>query len=128
MITVDGQDLKATWGIEPVYDGFYSALMKDAGMKDRITADYSDVNGLTVQTSAGLTKSQELTLSFICDSFAMYEAFLRYCVTQKVVEIWVSELDETIHLEYMDCSAFNDYRDFNTFSVKFREANPTIRT
>ena len=47
MITIDGQDLKATWGIEPVYDGFYSALMKDAGMKDRITADYSDVNGLT---------------------------------------------------------------------------------
>lgn len=127
MITVDGQDLKATWGVEPVYDGFYSALMKDTGMKERITANYSDVNGLTVQTSAGLTKSQELTLSFICDTFAMYETFLTYCVTQKVIAMYVSELDETIHLEYMDCSAFNDYRDFNTFSVKFREANPTIR-
>ena len=127
MITIDGQDLKATWGVEPVYDGFYSALMKDAGMKDRITADYSDVNGLTVQTSTGLTKSQELTLSFICDSFAMYESFLGYCVTQKVVAMYVSELNETLHLEYMDCSEFNDYRDFNTFSVKFREANPTIR-
>ena len=127
MITIDGQDLKATWGIEPVYDGFYSALMKDAGMKDRITANYSNVNGLTVQTSAGLTKSQELTLSFICDSFAMYESFLGYCVTEKVIAMYVSELDETLHLEYMDCSEFNDYRDFNTFSVKFREANPTIR-
>ncbi len=127
MITIDGQDLKATWGIEPVYDGFYSALMKDAGMKERITADYSDVNGLTVQTSAGLTKSQELTLSFICDTFAMYEAFLGYCVAQKIVAMWVSELDEEISLEYMDCSEFNDYRDFNRFSVKFREANPTIR-
>ena len=41
--------------------------------------------------------------------------------------MWVSELNETLHLEYMDCSEFNDYRDFNTFSVKFREANPTIR-
>ena len=127
MITVDGQDLKATWGIEPVYDGFYSVLMKDAGMKERIVADYSDVNGLTVQTSTGLTKAQELTLSFICDTFAMYEEFLTYCVTEQVIAMYVSELDETINLEYMGCSAFNDYRDFNTFSVKFREANPTIR-
>ena len=127
MITIDGQDLKATWGIEPFYDGFYSALMKDAGMKERITADYSDVNGLTVQTSAGLTKSQELTLSFICDTFAMYEEFLGYCVEKKIVAMWVSELNETLQLEYMDCSEYNDYRDFNRFSVKFREANPTIR-
>jgi len=127
MIAIDGQNIRTTWALTPVNDTFYSILMKDAGMKDRIIGDYSDANGLKVQTSEGLTKSQELTLSFICNSFAMYWDFLTYCVTQKVVGMFVSELDETISLEYMSCTAFNDYRDFNVFSVKFREANPTLR-
>jgi len=128
MITIDSQDIRETWALEPVYDNFYSALMKDSGIKDRITADYSNVNGLTVQSSTAYTKSQDIIISFFCDTFAKYEEFLTYCVTQKVINMYVSEIDETLKLEYKACTSFNENRIYNTFAVKFREANPTDRS
>jgi len=128
MITIDGFDIFATWTLEPVYDNFYSVLMQDAGLKDRVTIDPQFSTGLKVQTSTGYTKSQEVTIQFFCDTFAKYEEFLSYCVTQKVVNMYVPEMDETLKLEYRECSSFTDSRTHNTFAVKFREANPTDRS
>lgn len=126
-ITIDGFDIK-TWTLEPVYDNFYSALMKDAGMKDRITVDPQFLDGLKVQTSAGKTKSQEITIQFFCDTFADYETFLGYCVTQKVINLYVPIMLQTMRLEYRECSSFSENRSYNTFAVKFREANPMNRS
>src|SRR5574344_349590 len=127
-ITIDGYDIFAQWTLTPVYDNFHSALMKDAGVKDRISVDPQFDNGLKVQQSTGYTKSREVTINFFCNTFANYEAFLIYCVTQKVVNLYVPKMNETLRLEYRDCSSFNDYREYNTFAVRFREADPTNRT
>lgn len=123
MITVDGQDISIKWGIEPASDGFYSLIMKDAGIKDRIVGDYPDMNGIIVSTEPSFTKSQEITLSFLCDSYVHYYDFLTYCVNQKVINMYVSLTNETLKLEYLACASFNN----NNFSVKFREADPTNR-
>lgn len=127
MITIDGQNIETTWTLAPVYEGFFSVLMKDAGIKERLKGDYSDTDGVIVQTSTAYTKGQEVTLSFFCDTFAKYNQFMAYLVTQKVVNLFVTELNETIKLEYMATTDFNDYRSYIKFSIKCREANPTDR-
>ena len=127
MITVDDKDISTTWRLDPYRDNFYSAIMKDAGIKDRIVGDYPDTSGVIIPKGQSYTKSQELVLSFLCDSYDHYFAFLTYCVAQKVVNMYVSETDETLRLEYMACSSFNKVGDYNIFAVKFQEANPTRR-
>lgn len=127
MITVNGQDISIKWGIEPTLGGFYSAVMKDAGIKDRIVGDYPDTDGVIVSVEDSFTKSQEITLSFLCDSYAHYYDFLTYCVNQKVINMYESEINEILKLEYLSCSSFNTYGDYNLFVVKFREADPTNR-
>jgi len=127
MITIDSQDLLTTWGIEPYRDNFYSNIMKDAGLKDRIVGDYPDTSGVIIPRGQSYTKSQELVLSFLCDSYDHYVAFLTYCVAQKVVNMYVPEIDETLRLEYMACSSFNKAGDYNVFAVRFQEANPMRR-
>lgn len=129
MITIDGQDIKAMWGLEPLKDGFYNAIMKDAGIKDRIVNDYPDEDGVEVSTEVSYTKSQEISLSFLCDTYAHYYTFLTYCVNtpSRIINMYVPLTGETLKLEYLACSTFNYYIKYNMFAVKFREANPTDR-
>lgn len=127
MITVDSQDIATKWGLEPARDGFYSVIMKDSGIKDRIVGDYSNTDGVTVSVEPSFTKSQELSLSFFCDTYEHYYDFLTYCVNQKVINMYISKTNETLKLEYMACSTFNAYGTYNMFVAKFREANPTDR-
>jgi len=127
MITVNGQDISTTWGLGPARDGFYSNIMKDAGIKDRIVGDYPDTDGVVVSVEPAFTKSQEISLSFLCDTYQHYYDFLTYCVNQKVVNMYVSLTNETLKLEYMACSSFNTFGSHNLFIAKFREANPTDR-
>ena|ERR1035437_10084389 len=127
MITVDGKDISTTWGLEPYRNNFYAAIMKDAGLKDRIIGDFPDTSGVIVPKCQSYTKSQEIVVSFLCDSYEHYRAFLTYCVAQKVVSMYVSETDETLRLEYKACSSFNRAGNNNIFAVKFQEANPMRR-
>ena len=127
MITVNGQDISTTWGLGPARDGFYSNIMKDAGIKDRIVGDYPDTDGVVVSVEPAFTKSQEISLSFLCDTYQHYYDFLTYCVNQKVVNMYVSLTDEALKLEYMACSSFNTFGSHILFIDKFREANPTDR-
>ena len=127
MITINTFDI-STWGLEPSKDGFYSNVMKDSGLKDRIVGDYPDTNGVIVQLGTPYVKSQDISLAFLCDTYAHYRTFLSYCVTQKVVDMHIQLTTETLRLEYLSCPSFNYYGSYILFTVNFREANPANRT
>ena len=61
---------------------------------------------------------------FFCDTYAKYKAFCTYLREHPVVELFTEYTGESYFLEFLQCSSFNDYRGYNIFGVKFRQANP----
>ena len=124
LITIDGYNIATQWTLAPVMDGLYQNLMKQPDIKERITNDWSDENGLEVLIEPAKVKSNEITCSFFCDTYAKYKEFCTYLREHPVVELFTEYTGESYFLEFLQCSPFNDYRDYNIFGVKFRQANP----
>ena len=124
MITIDGYDIYSKWTLKPTFEGFYNSLMKQPDIKDRVVGDYSTKSGIEVIAENAKVKSGDVTLSFFCNSLAKYREFLKYVIEHPVIEMYVSRGGDGHFLEYQKCSSFNDYRDYNVFSVTFRQANP----
>ena len=124
MIIIDGYDIYSKWTLKPTFEGFYNSLMKQPDIKDRVVGDYSTKSGIEVIAENSKVKSGDVTLSFFCNSFAKYREFLKYVIEHPVIEMYVGHTGEGYFLEYQKCSSFNDYRDYNVFSVTFRQANP----
>lgn len=127
MITIDTFDIRSKWSLEPLYENFNNALMKYPSIKDRVTEDFEDEDGVSVLNSTAKIASQEVVLSFICDSYAKYLEFMEYLVAHQNVTLHSDYTGRSYILEYMSCSGFSDYEYFNTFSAKFREPNPKSR-
>ena len=133
--TSGAKDIATTYGLEPSLDGYYNSLMQYPDIKDRISNDWSDENGLEVLYSAGLLKAREFTLTFLCGAtknatthvvttaYANYIAFITYLVANPTVSWYDGVLVKTFILEYLACSSFNHYPDYNLFTIKVREAN-----
>ena len=124
LITIDGYNIATQWTLAPVMDGLYQNLMKQPDIKDRITNDWSDENGLEVLIEPAKVKSNEITCSFFCDTYAKYKEFCTYLREHPIIELFAEYTGESYFLEFLQCSSFNDYRDYNIFGVKFRQANP----
>ena len=124
LITIDGYNIATQWTLAPVMDGLYQNLMKQPDIKDRITNDWSDENGLEVLIEPAKVKSNEITCSFFCDTYAKYKEFCTYLREHPIIELFTEYTGESYFLEFLQCSSFNDYRDYNIFGVKFRQANP----
>ena len=124
LITIDGYNIATRWTLAPVMDGLYQNLMKQPDIKDRITNDWSDENGLEVLIEPAKVKSNEITCSFFCDTYAKYKEFCTYLREHPIIELFTEYTGESYFLEFLQCSSFNDYRDYNIFGVKFRQANP----
>jgi hypothetical protein len=126
-ITVDEQDISTTWGLGPSKDGYCNNLMQFPDIKDRITNDWTDRNGLQVLYGTAYLKHKEFTITFLCDTYDHYLAFLKYLVLHPVVSWYDGELGQTFMLEYLACSSFAKYTGYNLFAIKVREANPNLR-
>ena len=124
LITIDGYNIATQWTLAPVMDGLYQNLMKQPDIKERITNDWSDKDGLEVLIEPAKVKSNEITCSFFCDTYAKYKEFCAYLREHPIIELFTEYTAESYFLEFLQCSSFNDYRDYNIFSVKFRQANP----
>lgn len=124
LITIDGYNIATQWTLAPVMDGLYQNLMKQPDIKDRITNDWSDEDGLEVLIEPAKVKSNEITCSFFCDTYAKYKEFCTYLREHPIVELFTEYTGESYFLEFLQCSSFNDYRDYNIFGVKFRQSNP----
>ena len=81
-------------------------------------------NGLEVLIEPAKVKSNEITCSFFCDTYAKYKEFCTYLREHPIIELFAEYTGESYFLEFLQCSSFNDYRDYNIFGVKFRQANP----
>lgn len=122
MITIDDFDIKTKWGLTPIYGGYYDALMKFPDLKDRITNNWSDKNGLEVLNNTGRLKDKEIILKFACSNIANYEAFMAYLVANSTIKLRDSMPSYSSTLEYMTSSEFHYYRDYNLFGIKVRQS------
>ena len=124
LITIDGYNIYDKWTLKPIMDNFYSPLMKAPDIKDRVTNDWYDENGIEVLIEPSKVKSSDITISFFCNSYIKYKEFFAYLIAHPVIEMYVGYTGEGYFLEYQKCSSFNDYRDYNIFAINFRQANP----
>ena len=126
MITVDGFDISTKWTLEPLYDNVNKYLMTAPSIKERITENFEDVDGLSVLNSMAKVKEMSYTMSFLCDSFAKYNEFILYLLSHNPVNLYFSKTGLTYKLEYLSCSSFDD--KVGLFSISVRENNPKDRT
>ena len=126
MITIDGFDISTKWTLEPLYDNVNKYLMTAPSIKDRITENFEDVDGLSVLNSTAKVKEMSYTMSFLCDSFAKYNEFILYLLSHNPVNLYFSKTGLTYKLEYLSCSSFDD--KVGLFSISVRENNPKDRT
>ena len=127
MISIDGQNIKTTWTLTPVFDGLYKQLMKFPALKPRDTQDWCDKDGIQVLLSTPVYAHREMTFTFFCDTYAMYKSFIAYMKAHQNVLLFDSYTDRTYTLEYLDCSEFNYHRNYSIFAIRVRECNPTVR-
>ena len=121
MITIDGYNIETEWGLEPVYEGYYNALMKAPDIKDRITNDWSDEDGIEVLFEKGYQKAKEMTLKFACDTIPHYNAFMSYLIANPTVVLADTNIDTEVTVEYMSSSEFHHYSKYNMFGIKVRQ-------
>lgn len=126
MITINGNNI-SFWGLSLVKDGFYNELMKFPDIKDRISNNWSDRDGLDVFLTTPKYKQRELTLQFFCDSYINYKLFISFVKSNQKLTLFDTLTDKAYVFEYLDCSSFNYYRDYNLFAIKVRENNPISR-
>ena len=127
MIAIDGKNIHTEWTLEPVNGGLYNEIMKFPAIKDRDTNDWSDKDGIQVDLTDAIYKHRERTFQFFCDTYAMYKAFIAYLKANQNVSLFDSYTNRTYIVEYMNCSDFKYYRNYNTFAIKVRECDPTDR-
>ena len=127
MISIDGQNIKTTWTLTPVFDGLYKQLMKFPALKPRDTQDWCDKDGIQVLLSTPVYAHREMTFNFFCDTYAMYKSFIAYMKANQNVLLFDSYTDRTYTLEYLDCSEFNYHRNYSIFAIRVRECDPTVR-
>lgn len=127
MIAIDGKNIRTEWTLEPVNGGLYNEIMKFPSIKDRDTNDWTDRNGIQVDLTDAVYKHREMTLQFFCDTYSMYKAFIAYLKANQNVSLFDSRTDRTYTVEYMNCSSFQYCRNYNTFAIKVRECDPTVR-
>lgn len=125
MITIGIYNIKTQWSLEPVYGGLYNELMKFPAIKDRDMNDWSDLNGIQVDLTTAVFKHREMTLQFMCDTYAKYLLFIAYMKANQNVALYDDHTDRTYNIEYMDCSDFQYCRNYNIFAIKVRECDPT---
>ena len=126
MITIDGFDIYTKWTLEPVYQGVHKVLMTAPSIKERITENYEDENGLNVLNSTAKVKEFIFTMSFFCSSFAKYNEFITYMIVHNPVNLYFDKTLLTYRLEYLSCSSFDETNGI--FSVSVRENNPANRS
>ena len=122
-ITIDGYNIYDKWTLKPVMDSFYNSLMNQPDIKERVTNDWSDKNGLEVLIETAKIKSSDITLTFFCNTYAKYKEFCKYLRDHPVIVLYSDYTNESYSIEFQKCSSFNDYRDYNIFAVSFRQAN-----
>ena len=105
LITIDGYNIATQWTLAPVMDGLYQNLMKQPDIKDRITNDWSDQNGLEVLIEPAKVKSNEITCSFFCDTYAKYKEFCAYIREHPIIELFTEYTGESYFLEFLQCSS-----------------------
>lgn len=126
MITINGKNIATEWKLILVKDGFYNELMKFPDIKERLTIDWSDNNGLDVNLSDPLYKDRTLTFQFFCDTYTNYRNFIAYLKANQVLNFFDTLTDKTYVFEYQSCTSFSYYVNYNLFAISVRENNPTV--
>lgn len=127
-VYIDGLEIRKTWGLTPLYEKFYSSIMQFPDVKEKVTNDFEDEDGIEVASTDSYLKSREPVLSLGVDTYENYLSFMQYMVEHKTFELYSLLVDKKITYEYLSHSEFNFYVTGSTFAIKLREANFKNRT
>lgn len=119
-VYIDGLEIRKTWGLTPLYEKFYSSIMQFPDVKEKVTNDFEDEDGVEVASTNSYLKSKESILSFGVDTYENYLNFMDY-ITSKDSFLLSSDVIGNINLEYISTSNF-DYEGIS-FDIKVRERN-----
>lgn len=119
-VYIDGLEIRKTWGLTPLYEKFYSSIMQFPDIKEKVTNDFEDEDGVEVASTNSYLKSKESILSFGVDTYENYLNFMDY-ITSKDSFLLSSDVIGNINLEYISTSNF-DYEGIS-FDIKVRERN-----
>jgi len=119
-VYIDGLEIRKTWGLTPLYEKFYSSVMQFPDVKEKVTNDFEDEDGIEVASTKSYLKSKDTVLSMGVDTYDNYLNFMNY-ITSKDSFILSSTIIGSINLEYISTSNF-DYEGME-FDIKVRERN-----
>jgi hypothetical protein len=119
-VYIDGLEIRKTWGLTPLYEKFYSSVMQFPDVKEKVTNDFEDEDGIEVASTKSYLKSKDTVLSMGVDTYDNYLNFMNY-ITSKDSFILSSTIIGNINLEYISTSNF-DYEGME-FDIKVRERN-----
>jgi len=119
-VYIDGLEIRKTWGLTPLYEKFYSSIMQFPDVKEKVTNDFEDEDGIEVASTDSYLKSREPVLSLGVDTYENYLNFMDY-ITSKDSFLLSSDVIGNINLEYISTSNF-DYEGIS-FDIKVRERN-----
>lgn len=119
-VYIDGLEIRKTWGLTPLYEKFYSSIMQFPDVKEKVTNDFEDEDGIEVASTDSYLKSREPVLSLGVDTYENYLSFMDY-ITSKDSFLLSSDVIGNINLEYISTSNF-DYEGIS-FDIKIRERN-----
>lgn len=117
---IDNKEIKATWGLTPIYEKFYSGVMQFPDVKDKVSNDFEDKSGTEDANTAGYLKAPTPTLSFGVDTYEHYVAFMTYITSVDTFTLTCSTFG-SVKYEYLSTSEYDDTGI--TFSIKVRERN-----
>lgn len=127
-VYIDGLEIRKTWGLTPLYEKFYSSVMQFPDVKEKVTNDFEDEDGIEVASTKSYLKSREPVLSLGVDTYEHYLNFMQYLIDHNTFELYSLLINKKITYEYLSHSEFNFYITGSTFAIKLREANFLNRT
>ena len=81
-VYIDGLEIRKTWGLTPLYEKFYSSIMQFPDVKEKVTNDFEDEDGIEVASTDSYLKSREPVLSLGVDTYENYLNFMQYMVEE----------------------------------------------
>ena len=134
-LLINGKDALSNWGVH-MGQGFLNTLLAPLELKDYVTNEVRDEDGIRVLNSTPSVKNRNVTLSFViigttqADLMNKRNAFLAEIYKGRVTIQVPAVSDDTYKLHYKGQSAswnMNKARTIASLSLSFTESNPTDR-
>ena len=137
---INGIDTYSTYGVG-IKRGSYNEIMSPPTPRKRLEHEYTDQNGVDVDTTSPLTyEPRRFNIKVIIAAvdytafWTQYNAFIAAIATPSSFSLWVKDIGVTTHLLYEGAKCIDKTRSLRygkvivSYEISVLEQNPTNRT